>query len=91
MFRKEFSEILSGDTDVNIIVHLYGNTDSIALSDAETAGKYHLVFQVMILHGFFKKRYYIGRAFQIARQGLNPCGTGCKRYLDHSDRPVERE
>lgn len=30
------------------------------------------------------------RAFQIARQGLNPCGTGCKRYLDHSDRPVER-
>ena len=66
MFRKEFFEILSGDTDVNIIVHLYGNTDTVALSDTEATGKYDLILNIMILHGFFKKLYNISGAFQMA-------------------------
>ena len=67
MFRKEFLKILSGDTDVNIIVHLYGNTDSVALSDAEATGKHDLVLYVMILHVFFKELHDILRALEVAR------------------------
>ena len=50
---EKFSEIFSRHAYVNVIVYLYGNTDSVALSDTEATGKYDLILNVMILHGFF--------------------------------------
>ena len=67
MFRKEFLKILSGDTDVNIIVHLYGNTDAVALPDTEATGKHDLILYVVILHVFFKELNDISGALEVAR------------------------
>ena len=51
---------------MNVIVYLYGNTDSVALSDAEAAGQHHLVVDMMFFYGFLKKLYDIGRALEVA-------------------------
>ena len=51
---------------MNIIVHLYGNTDAVALSDTEATGKYDLVFKMMFLNSILHKFHDILRALQVA-------------------------
>jgi hypothetical protein len=51
---------------VNVIVYLYGNADSVALSDAKATGKHDLIVDMMFLHGFLKERNDIGRALEVA-------------------------
>ena len=63
---EEFSEIVSGDTDVNVIVDLHGHTDAIALSDAEASGKHDLVLDVMLLNGALKQLHDFLRAAKVA-------------------------
>ena len=68
MLLEKLSEILSRHAYVNIIVDLYGNPDTVALSDAEATGKHHLVVQMMFLHGFLEKLHDILGALEVARR-----------------------
>ena len=53
---------------MNVIIYLYGNTDTVALSDTEAAGKHYLIVDIIFLHGFFKKLYNIFGALEVARR-----------------------
>ena len=63
---KKFSEIFSRHAYVNIVVYLHGNTDSVALSDAEAAGKHYLIVDMMFFYGFLEKLYDISRTLEVA-------------------------
>ena len=64
---KELSEILRGDAHVNIVVDLYGNTNSVAFSNAEAARKDHLVLDVILGNCVFKQLNDLGRSLEMAR------------------------
>ena len=63
---KELSEVLSGNANVNVIIHLNGNSDTVALSDAEATGKHNLVLKMMFLNSILHKFHNILRALQVA-------------------------
>ena len=63
---EKFSEILSRNADMDIIVNLYSNANAVALADAEATGKHNLVFYVMFFNGFFEQLNYILRSFEVA-------------------------
>ena len=62
---KELSEVLSGNAYVNVIIYLNGNSDTVALSDAEATGKYDLVFEMMFFNSILHKFHDILRALQV--------------------------
>ena len=59
---EEFTEILSCNTNVNVIVDLNRNTYSVTLSDAKATGKNYIILKMILFYSFFKKLYDIGRA-----------------------------
>ena len=63
---EKFSEIFSRHAYVNVIIYLYGNTDSVALPDAKATGKHDLIDDMMFFNGFFKKLHNILRALEVA-------------------------
>ena len=66
VFIKKFSEIFFCYTYVNVVVYLHGNTDAVALSDTEAAGKDYLVLEVIFLYCLFEETDYILRSFKVA-------------------------
>ena len=66
VFVEEFSEVFPCNTYVDVVVYLYGNTDTVAFSDTEAAGKHYVVRKGMLLYCFFQKLYYILRALEMA-------------------------
>ena len=66
MLVKEFSEILSRYTHVNIIVYLHGNTDSVTLSDTKATRKHYLILDTVLGDGILHKLNYFLGAFKMA-------------------------
>jgi hypothetical protein len=66
VFLKKFSEVVSRNADVNVVVDLHGHADAVALSDAEAAGKHDLVLNTVLLHCRLKKLDDILRALEVA-------------------------
>ena len=52
---EEFLEILSRYTDVDIVVYLNGNADSVAFTYAKAAGKNDIVVYLMLCNCLLKK------------------------------------
>ena len=65
---EKFSEVLSCDTNVNVIVYLDGNADAVALSNAKAAGKNDLILDMMLRYRLLKKLYNILRALEMTRR-----------------------
>ena len=66
MFLEKFSEILSCNAYVNIIVYLYGNSHAVASSNAEAARKHNLVLNMIFLYSVLKQLYYLLGALEVA-------------------------
>ena len=66
VLEEKFSEILSCNAYVNVIVYLNGNTFTVAFSDAETTGKHDVVFDIILLDRSLEKFYDILRALKMA-------------------------
>jgi hypothetical protein len=66
VFGKKFLEVFFGDTYVDILVHLNGNADSVAFSDAKAARKRNVIFKMIFFHGFLQQLYDLGRALEMA-------------------------
>ena len=67
MCLEELLEVFTRNSDVNIIVDLNGNADSVALSDAKAAGEDNLVLDVMLGDRLLEHSYNLLRALQKAR------------------------
>ena len=65
MFCEKFLEIFLCDTGMYLIVNLYGNTDTVAFTDAEAARKRDIVTYARFLYGFLQKFHDLGRPLQI--------------------------
>ena len=66
VLEEKFSEILSCNAYVNVIVYLNGNTFTVAFSDAETTGKHDVVFDIILLDRSLEKFNDILRALKMA-------------------------
>ena len=51
---------------MNVIIYPDGNANAVALSHAETAGKYNLVLDMMFFNGFFKETHNFLGALEVA-------------------------
>jgi len=49
IFGEEIPEIIAGDADVDVVVHLNGYADTVALADAKASHQHHFVFQMIFL------------------------------------------
>lgn len=67
MCLEELLEVFTRNSDVNIIVDLNGNADSVALSDAKAAVEDNLVLDVMLGDRLLEHSYNLLRALQKAR------------------------
>ena len=63
---EKFSEILSRYSNVNIVVNLNGNANSVTFSDTEASGKDYVVLNVMLRNSGLKHFYYGFRALEMA-------------------------
>ena len=66
VLTEKFSEILTRDTYVNLVVYLNGNAYTVTLADTEAAGKHDLFGESVFRNGAFKKLYYVLRSFKVA-------------------------
>ena len=66
MILEEFPEIFSCHAHVNVIIYLYGNTDSVALSDAEATRKNYVVGNAVFLDSTLKKLNDLLRSLEVA-------------------------
>lgn len=66
MLVKELLEALLCNACINVIVHLNGNTDAVAFSDAEAACKGHIILEMMLGYSILKQLHDFGRAFDVA-------------------------
>ena len=65
VFIKKLSEILSCYSDVDVIVDLNGDTDTVAFADTEAAGKHYLIRKRVLLDRLLQKLYYVLRALEM--------------------------
>jgi hypothetical protein len=47
---EKLTEIVPGDSHVDIVVHLHGDTDPVALADTEAAHKHYLILQMLFIN-----------------------------------------
>ena len=66
MFVKKLFEILFGDTNVDVVIHLNGNTLTVALTNAEASGQNDLIREPVLGHGILQHFHYIGRTLNMA-------------------------
>ena len=74
---EKFSEILSRYSNMNIVVNLNGNANSVTFSDTEASGKDYVVLNVMLRNSGLKHFYYGFRALEMAG------GTNTNLYYKH--------
>ena len=65
IFLEKFSEVFSCHTNVNIIIHLYCNTYTVALSYTEAAGEHNVILDMIVTHCFLEELYNILRALEM--------------------------
>ena len=67
MFVKKFGKILFSDTNMDVVIYLYGYADAVAFSDAEAAGEGKLVLlDIMLCDSGLKELYNILRSLEVA-------------------------
>ena len=63
---------------MNIIIDLNGNSDAIALTDAEAANEHDFIVKLLVFYSFLQKLYNLFRTFQMA-------GTADTDLNNHSE------
>lgn len=63
---------------MNIIIDLNGNSDAIALTDAEAADEHDFIVKLLVFYSFLQKLYNLFRTFQMA-------GTADTDLNNHSE------
>ena len=62
---EEFREILHVDANVYVIVYLYGNAYTVALSYTKASRKHYVILDLVLLDRLFEKLYDILRSLKM--------------------------
>ncbi len=66
MFVEKFLEIFARNADMDIVVDLDRNADTVALTDAKATGQYNVVFQSVFFYGMLQQFNDLLRALEMA-------------------------
>lgn len=73
MFAEKFAEIVGRDTNKNLSVDLDRDTDPIAPTKTEIAGKRNGFFKVIVFQVFPEELYDLGRTLQMTGRSDTDC------------------